>query len=489
MDPNARPESTVKPHLRLWDVVSIIIGIVIGAGIYETAPLVFNNVPGVGAALGVWILGGVLSFLGALCYAELASTYPRSGGDYVYLSRAYGPWAGFLFGWAQLSVIMTGSIGMMAYVFARYASRMWPLGEGSMVIYATASVVVLSVLNLAHVVLGKRTQNTLSVLKVAGLALIVLAGFLWPQPAAPAAPDALVSAGSFGLAMILVLYTYGGWNDAAFVAAEMNDKRRNIPRALMLGTAGVALIYLLVNAAYLSGLGLQGARASQAIAADVLRHPFGEAGSRMMSVLVMISALGAINGLIYTGSRIYATAGEDFRVFSALARWHPATGSPVCSLLAQMLITVGMILALGTSPGQSAINALLSLVGLPVVEWDGYSGFETLLRCTAPVFWAFFLLTGISLFVLRYKDRAAQRPFTVPGYPLPPLIFCATSAWMLYSAARYAGSLTWVGCLPVVIGVFLFLLTPAKKAQLPPGIPPAAGRVGTDTNPPPDRTS
>jgi basic amino acid/polyamine antiporter, APA family len=465
METKIHPGHSVKPHLSLWDIVSIIIGIVIGAGIYETAPLIFSNVTGVWSAFGVWSLGGILSLVGALCYAELACAYPRSGGDYVYLSRAYGSWAGFLFGWAQLAVIMTGSIGMMAYVFARYASRLWDLGDAAMTIYASGAVIILSLLNIANVAFGKRTQNLLSLLKVGGLALIVLVGFFWAKPGAVPPAEIITGTGSFGLAMILVLYTYGGWNDAAFVAAEMKDKQRNIPRALILGTAGVALIYLVVNTAYVRGLGFEGAQASRAIAADVLQQPFGAAGSRLMSVLVMVSALGAINGLIYTGSRIYATAGEDFRLFSALARWHPTTNSPIYSLLIQMLITLTMILMLGTGGGQAAVNAVLQMAGLSVIAWDGYSGFEMLLRCTAPVFWTFFLMTGISLFILRFKDRGRTRPFSVPFYPVLPLVFCATSIYMLYSAAQYAGSLTLVGFGPLILGGFLFLLTPRRKME------------------------
>src|SRR5688572_4885306 len=221
-----------EPRLRLWDAVSIIIGIVIGAGIYETAPFVLANVKSPAHALGVWALGGVLSLIGAACYAELASAYPRSGGDYVYLSRAFAPALGFLFGWAQLAVILTGSIGMMAFVFADYASALWGTTPS---VAATASVIVITAFNAAGVVAGKTAQNVLSVVKVLGLILVIVAGLAFGE-SSPAPTTSAAGAGSFGLAMILVLYTYGGWNDAAFVAAEVRDPGRNIPRALLLGT-------------------------------------------------------------------------------------------------------------------------------------------------------------------------------------------------------------------------------------------------------------
>lgn len=458
----------IKAHLSLWDTISIIIGIVIGAGIYETAPLIFQNVSTPWAALGVWVVGGALSLVGALCYAELATTYPRSGGDYVYLTRAYGSWAGFLFGWAQLAVLMTGSIGMMAYIFANYATRLWDFGGASEYVYATGAVVLLSATNVLGMIVGKQTQNFLTSMKVLGLGVILVAGFFWAQPGVvTAAPSsATVQAGSLGLAMILVLYTYGGWNDAAFVAAEVHDKSRNIPRALIFGTLLLTLIYVLVNGAYLLGMGFEGARASRAIAADVLQRPFGEFGSRAMSVLVMISALGAINGLIYTGSRIYATLGEDYRMFARLAQWHPKRSSPVSSLLAQAVITLFLITLLGTAVGRGAINIVLRSMGFDGVSWDGHGGFDTLLRCTAPLFWLFFLMTGVSLFILRMKDRSRPRPFTVPLYPVLPLVFCGMCIYMLYSATVYAGKLLIIGVFPLALGVLLYWFSVRNSTRL-----------------------
>jgi len=459
--------SPVRSHLGLADSVSVIIGIVIGAGIYETAPFIFSNVASPGEAMAVWTIGGVLSVVGALCYAELATTYPRQGGDYYFLRRAFGPWAGFLFSWSQLTVIMAGSIGLMAFVFADYAVRLFGAHARAAPLLAVAAVAVLSAANLIGLKSGQRTQNVLTGLKAIGLTAIVLAGFLRPQSTPDVAP--LVDAGSgagLGLALILVLYTYGGWNDAAFIVAEMKDKRRNIPRALLLGTAGVAVIYLLVNAAYLNGLGFSGARQSSAIAADVLQGALGPAGAQTMAVLVMVSALGALNGLILTGARIYAAAGADFALFAPLARWHARWGTPVGAIVAQLVITVGLIFLVGHEAGRKLLNAGLAGVGFDIVSWDGHGGFDTLLKCTAPVFWVFFLLTGLSLFVLRVKDRGLERPFSVPLFPVLPLIFCGTCAGMLYAAIDYAGALAWIGLAPTLAGLALFLLFGRNRATV-----------------------
>jgi amino acid transporter len=453
------PRRAVRTHLGLTDAVSVIIGIVIGAGIYETAPLILSSVETPAQAMAAWMLGGALSVAGALCYAELATTYPRVGGDYYFLGRAFGRWAAFLFSWSQLTVVMSGSIGLMAFVFADYAVRWLDLGAAAAPWLAAGAIVVLAGTNAAGLDSGRRTQNVLTGAKAIGLTAIVVSGFLWPQVRAETMDTVATGPGpGFGLALILVLFTYGGWNDAAFIVAEMKDKRRNIPRALFLGTAGVTVIYLLVNAAYLNALGFAGVRSSTAIAADVLQGPFGSAGAGLMAVLVMISALGALNGLILTGARITAAAGLDFAFFAPFARWHARRGTPAPAILAQMVVTLALVLLVGHPTGRSFVNAAVESVGFAPLSWEGHGGFDTLLKCTAPVFWAFFLLTGISLFVLRRKDRGLERPFSVPLFPLLPAVFCGMCALMLYSAITYAGALAWIGFAPPFAGLAVYLL-------------------------------
>jgi APA family basic amino acid/polyamine antiporter len=465
--------AAARRRLSLADTISVIIGIVIGAGIYETPPFVFQNVAGPWWGLAVWAIGGLLCLVGAFTYAELASTYPRSGGDYVYLSRAYGSWVGFLFGWAQLAVIITGSIGMMAYIFADYSARLFNASPESSFVFAAGAVIVCSVVNLRGVFFGKVAQNVLSLSKVIGLLGVAAAG-CWLALDGPAV-DGLVGIGanaataeaavdpgaatrSFALAMVFVLLTYGGWNDAAFVVAEMRDSRRIVP-ALLLGTMAIAAIYLLVNAAYLSALGFQAARESKAIAADLLEKSFGTWGGKAMSALVMLSALGAVNGLVFAGSRLYTTLGADHSVFAHLARWHPRWKTPANALVVQAAISLAMIAIVGSSLGQESLNWLFTALGMEDVAWEGRRGFDSLIRCTAPIFWLFFLLTSVSLFVLRYQDPHTPRPFRTPLYPLCPLLFSASCAYMLYSAVDYAGRLGLVGGALLLIGVPLYLLS------------------------------
>jgi amino acid transporter len=454
----------VRAQLGLGDAVSIIVGIVIGATIYKSPQNIMAAVASPGMGLAAWGLGGVLSLVGALCYAELASTYPRSGGDYVYLSRAFGAWCGFLFGWAQLAVIITSSIGMMAFVFGDYAVRVLAPPETALprevwsALLGAAAVAVLTLTNVMGVVFGKWTQNLLSLLKVLGLGAIVAAGFRFGHADVLAGGPPPERAG-FGVAMIFVLYAYGGWNDAAFVAAEVRQ-RRNIARALLLGTAAITVIYLAVNVAYLRALGFDQMRASGTVAAEVGQMALGDRGSLAISLLVMVSTLAAINGLMFTGSRVYATLGAENSAFALLGRWSPRRGSPVWALLVQAAVSLVMIAAVGTAEGQEAINGCLRGVGLDPVPWkEYYGGFDTLLAGTAPVFWGFFLLSGLSLFALRQRDPGVVRPFAVPLYPLLPLVFCGTCGYMLYSAIAYAKYVALLGAVPLLVGLPLYYLS------------------------------
>ena len=364
--------------------------------------------------MGVWLLGGLLSLNGALCYAELATTYPRSGGDYHYLTKAFGRWMGFLFGWAQLAVILTGSIASMAYAFADYGVQLWGAkpGDTSATLWlAAGSIVALSVMNLLGVVVGKSVQNCLSAVKILGLVGIFVAAMLCSSRGSLASPGTIEGPG-LGLALVFVLYAYGGWSDAAFVAAEVRGRQRNLPLALFLGIGLITVIYLLVIMAYMVVLGFDGARASETPAADVMQLVVGDWGRSIISGLVMVSALGAINGLILTGSRIYASLGADHVIFARLSRWDQQRGAPAAALDCprRHLLAVG---ARGRNrrgpPRDRCRSAGHRPSGLP---WEKYfGGFETLVSGTAPVFWTFFLLTGISLFVLR--DRDGQRHASV----------------------------------------------------------------------------
>jgi amino acid transporter len=450
--------------LSLWDGVSVVIGIVVGVSLFKAPALVFGNVSSPAEGLFVWALGGALSLVGALCYAELASAWPRSGGDYVYLTRAFGPATGFLFGWAQLVAILTGSIGAMAYVFADYAAALGVVASTALL--GAAAVVGVTALNLLGVTWGRRVQNALTLAKVAGLAGVVAVGLAFARGGTPAAPQP--GEGDFGFALILVLYAYGGWSNAAFVASEVRDAQRNVPRVLLLGTGAIAALYVIVNAAYLAALGFDGLRAADAPAAEMLAASLGPAAGHVMSALVMVSALGAIQGMVFTGARIYASMGHDHAAFAALGR-QSARGVPARALCVQALVSLAWIIGVGTAGGRRALDATVGAVGLPALPWDHFGGgFDVLVASTAPVFWLFFLATGTAVIVLRVREPQAARPFRVPGYPITPLVFCASCVFMLDASLRYAGALSLAGLIPLALGLPLYWASRGRRA--PSGI-------------------
>jgi amino acid transporter len=444
--------------LSVWDAVSLIVGIVIGSSIFKAPPTIFSNTASSAVALSLWAAGGLLSLAGALVYAELATTYPRCGGEYNYLSRAYGSWVGFLYAWSQLSVIQTGSIGAIAFVAAESAAALfgWPAATHPWL--ASTAVVVLTALNMAGLRLGAGVQNLLTVLKLVGLGAIIVAGLVAGQ-ADPWTASQPPSEPVLALAAIFILYAYGGWSDAVYVAAEVRDLRRNIPRALIGGMTAVTVIYLLVNFAYLKGLGSDGASASQQPAADVLALWLGPRGGQAMQLLVMISALGGVNGLIFAVARLHATVGQDHHLFAWLGRFSRGE-APLASLVLQGAVTVGMILTVGTAAGQAAINRLATAVGFAAIPWADFGGgFSTLVSGSMTVFWLFFLLNSIGYFVLRVRDAKIERPFIAPGFPWLPLLFAASCAWMLYSAVSYAWLLIPVMSSPLLLGVPLYLVS------------------------------
>lgn len=424
------PAAAPRRTLNLFDSTAIIVGIIIGAGIYESSPLIAGCMPpatwpgsswAVGGAwllAGVWALGGLISLIGALCFAELATAYPREGGTYVYLTRAFGRRWGFLFAWSEFWIVRPGSIGAIGYVFGRYANQVAPIGQGNtaFMLYAVGAIVVLTLVNVTGVREGKWSQNVLTAAKVLGLVGVVGAALLFGGSPPPQPPPAQAGGGDFRLALILILWTYGGWNEMAYVGAEVRNPRRNILRALVLGTVAVTLIYVAVNFAFVYALGLRGVSRSDAVAAHVVELAMGPWGGWAVSVLICISALGAINGLIFTGARIYYAVGAEQRRYAWLGRWDPRLGTPVRSLAAQGAITLALVVGFGFTP----------------------SGFKSMVEFTTPVFWLFFLLVGISLFVLRVRDRQTPRAYRVPLYPLTPALFCLSSLFMLYSGLSYA---------------------------------------------------
>jgi amino acid transporter len=432
---SADAASQPRRELSLLDSTSIIVGIIIGSAIYEISPAVAAGAADwtndllpawhhesfrALAMLGVWILGGIVALLGAMCYAELGTAHPHAGGTYVYLSEAFGRSVGFAFAWAEFWIVRPGNVGAVAFVLARYGVELLPPASRTIphldLHLAAGAILLLSVLNAVGLKAGTWTQNALTACKVAGLIAIVLAAATVPAPPLGAMQPPR-PAGSLPLAMILVMFAYGGWADMSFVAAEVRDPARNIFRALLLGTAAVVLIYVAVNVAFLHALGIEGLARSQAVAAEVLSLRLGDWGSRAISLLVVVSCLGGINGMLFTGARVYYALGTHHRVFRWLGAWNERTGVPLRSLALQTLVTLGLVVGFGLYPG----------------------GFDRLVVFTGPFYWGFIALVGVALIVLRMRGgEAAAATYRVPFFPVTPLLFTLTSGAMVYAAIDYA---------------------------------------------------
>ncbi|MGQ0751945.1 MAG: APC family permease [Betaproteobacteria bacterium] len=437
----APQQGAPRQTLSITDTVAIIVGLIVGAGIFGTPSIVAGAVGSESLLVAVWIAGGIFSILGALCYAELATAFPSAGGEYHFLQRAFGRSLAFLYGWARMTVIVAGSIAVFAYLFGDYISRVINLGAYSSAIWAAIVVGALTVVNYLGIREGKTTQNLFTALEVSGLVLIVVAGLLLaPAPAAPAASAAAGSqpwymGAGIGSAMVFVLFTYGGWNDAAYISAEVRDRERNMAKSLLIAIGLVTVLYLLVNLAYLKGLGYAAMARSDAVAADLLRVVWGPTGEKLIAFMIAIAALTSVNGSMIVGARSNYALGRDWPLLGFLGRWDEDSGSPRHAMLVQGVIA-------------------LALVVFGAIQNTGFKG---LVEYSLPVFWGFFLLVGVALFVLRAKEPDAPRPFRVPGYPVVPAIFVLMCGYLLYSSLAYHGKHALVGLGVLAVGAIVIL--------------------------------
>jgi len=439
-------DATPQPRLRRRDAVAIVVGIVIGAGIFKTPSLVAGTTGDAGWVIVAWCTGALVSLAGALCYAELAAAYRHAGGDYHFLTRAYGRDASFLYAWARATVINTGAIALLAFAFGDYVTTLIPLGPASGALWAAVIVTVLTCVNIVGLRASANTQNWLTLVEVTGLVAVAAAGVAVSSggTAGSALDDAFTRTpplGVFGLAMVFVLLTYGGWNEAAYLSAEMRGGSRAILGVLLVSLAIIAIAYLAVNFALLNGLGLAGLAASKAPGADVMNRAFGTLGGKLIALFVAVSTLTSINATMIVGARTNYAIGRDWPALRFMGGWHAARAVPIASFVVQGIVA-------------------LALVGFGALQHDG---FESMVEFTAPVFWAFLFLVGLALFVLRAKDKDTERPFRVPLYPVTPIVFCAACAWLTWSSIAYAASrdairvsLTVMG-----LGVCAWLLTRA----------------------------
>ena len=425
------------------DVFALTVGIVVGAGIFRTPALVAGFAPDAATMIAAWVAGGLLSIAGALCYAELAATWPHMGGDYHFLGRAYGERLAFLYAWARLTVIQTGSLALLAFIVGDYLQVIAPLGAAGPAVWAGIAVVAVSAVNWLGIRWGTAAQRWLTLVEVGGLVAIIVAGFI----VAPAGhvPAPVSEGGAIGLMMVFVLLAYGGWSEAVYISAEMKAPPRRIAPIMAAALALVTALYVLVNLAALHSLGFTGIAASDAVAAEVMRRALGDGGAAAISAAVAVAALTSANATAITGGRTAAALGRRFSTLRWLGRWDMRRDTPGNALIAQGAVALALVVA-----GAFARD-----------------GFRLAVEYTAPVFWFFLLLVGVALFVLRRRFPEVERPFRVPFYPVLPAVFCATSAYLLWSSLAYYRWSSLAGVAVLGVGAVLLLFLKPEEERSP----------------------
>jgi len=425
-----------RKNISIIDAVSIVAGMVIGPGIFKTPSIVAAHAGSEIVTLSLWLIGGLISFIGALCYAELASTYPNTGGEYHFIVKSYGKKTAFLFAWARMTVIQTGSIALLAFVIGDYASEAFRLGNYSPSLYAGITVLILTAVNLYGLKPSSKLQKILMGGILFGIIFIVAAGLFSETSGISAQSNIQLTEFALGQAMIFVLLTYGGWNEAAYLSAEITSTRSGIVKVLFYSIALITGTYLLTNFALIEGLGFLNITNSETVAADLIEITMGSGWVKIISIIIAVAAFSTVNAVMITGARSNYALGNDFKTFKFLSRWKEDEPAPVYSFVFQSCIAL-LLIALGTVTR---------------------NGFVTMVEYTAPVFWFFFLLIGISLIILRIKEPEKARPFRVPLYPFVPVLFCIAAAYMLYSSLVYTGVGALIGIAVLISGLPFLLL-------------------------------
>ena len=422
----------------------MLVGSTIGSGIFRVPSTVAADVGSLGAMALIWVLGAVVALFGALTLAELAAIFPRSGGIYVFLREAYGPLPAFLFGWTELLVIRPSALGAIAMIFASYSASLFGLPDGSVRWLAVAAIALLALANVRSVLWVSAIVNATTAAKIAALAGVALLAFAFGDRSNGALVQAVSfepkSWGGFGVALIAVLWAYDGWADLTFVAGEVKDPERTMPRALVIGTLLVVALYLLVNLAYLYVLPIDRMAASRLVAADAATTIFGAIGGSVISALVMLSAFGALTGSTLTGPRILYAMAEDGLFFRPIAWVHPRYQTPYAAILLTSALGVGYV----------SIREFEALAG------DFILGI-----------WPFYALAVGAVFILRRSRADIVRPYRTAGYPAVPIVFLLASVLMLANSLVENPASTGRDFAIILVGIPVYLVWRARANRKP----------------------
>lgn len=430
-------------ELTLYGLIMVAIGSCIGSGIFVTPSQIAGLIPSSGLILLVWALGGLIALTGALTFGELGSLFPQAGGIYVFLKEAYGGLLGFLYGWAYLVIITSGSIAVLALAFSHYLSFFIPMDNTWKTISSIITIALLTTLNVFRAKFGEIFSNIFTGLKIIGILVIIFAGLLFGNSDLSFKDFGFTGSSTagisgFGVALTGVLFSYGGWQHASFLAGETKNPSRNVPIAMITGAAVVTLMYLLVNTSYMLLLPVNSIVTSEKVAAEAVSTviPFG---GMLVAGLIAVSTFGTIGIYTLSTPRIYYAMAEDGLFFKSIAKVHPVFKTPVNAIITQSAWSVVLLLFWGT--------------------------LENLITYTVSVEWIFFTLAAAGIFIFRKKLKNTERPYKTFGYPITPLIFIIINTWFVFNIMINKPLHMVIGFGFLLLGVPLFLYFKKKNAE------------------------
>ena len=425
-----------RPHLGLIPATLVALGMIMSTDSLKTAPTVAMNVAP-GQFVWLWIGGGLVSLVGALCYVEMACAFPDAGGEFHFLTRAWGPRMGALYAWSRFAVMHTGWIALMSHLLADYAAAIVPMGQGLRTVFALGVVAVLALINCIHVRVGFLTQALLVALVALGFAAVIVAGFAVSPPAPTPVPAV---DRHLGVALIYVFLAYGGWSDMATLSAELRAGRRGMAVVTVGAIVLLMALYIALNAAMAHGLGLGALGRSNAPGADVARAAFGASGALVVVTVVTVSSLASINSTLIVGARVTWAASRTIPLLHRLARWHDGRGTPVAAVLA-------------VAGFSGLLTVLAGLTG---------NGFGAMVDYMTPVYWVFMLMGMGAAIRLRRHATTIEFPVRTPLFPLFPVVFGAVAVVMLWSSLTELGPAALIGAGVMVLGAVLEWLVSQK---------------------------
>jgi len=421
----------------------VAIGSCIGSGIFLTPSQIAGHLPSPWLILLIWGIGGIVTLTGALTFAELGTIFPKAGGVYVYLKEAYGDLFGYLYGWAYLLVICSGAIAALSIAFAYYLGFIIPLGNTGIKVVAVSAIIFVTIINILRVKAGEVFSNIFTGLKLIGIAGVICIGFFMGKPGllrvqtgeAVSSDNLLVA---FGLALIGVLWSYGGWQHASFVAGEAKNAQRTVPRAMIVGALVVGLVYLLTNLAYLFLLPVDKILASESLAAEAVSSvvPFG---GILIAVIIAVSVIGTAGIYTLSSPRIYYAMADDGIFFKKLAWVHPRFRTPVNAIITQSVWAIILLLFWGT--------------------------FEDVITYVVFIDWMFFALTAFSVYLFRATRKDIARPYKTLGYPITPAVFIVISTFFVVNTLIEKPKHAWAGLIFMAIGVVFFVYFKRRKLR------------------------